>query len=127
MSVSDIIDRIQESLRPKLTTASERNEVCYRIDHRGRGMTIKVQVHFSEPGTGDPNYAKVSVNGRGARISLPPWPPEDCVVQCDEECEYGTMHCADIHEPLHKKRHDGQQCPDIHICGIGEEYMCCTP
>lgn len=57
-----------------------------------------------------------------------PDPPEDCITFCDEDCDDGDVHCADIHKPLHRKRHPGQTCPGIHVCGLGPpEFSCCHP
>jgi hypothetical protein len=122
---------ISELLAPKLESISRDNVVCYKIIDRGHAIVTKVQIHLSYHGEDQNNYAKIRIGGREVRLNLPDWPPPDCIVPCygdgskGDECEFGFIHCADIHAV--NKSHEGLPCPGIHICGEGEgDYLCCA-
>ena len=44
-------------------------------------------------------------------VILPPTPPTDCQMPCDEDCEIGPVHCWNWHRPNHKPDwHDPAEC-----------------
>ena len=61
----------------------------------------------------DGGPGRTADSGPGVVVPLSPGPdPDDCLLDCDPDCESGPRHCWWIHQPSHKRGwHSPADCP----------------